>query len=301
MSDMVVIKPVSITTARLLSSNVVETSAEWSSLTTYALDDRASVSADGRVYQSLQAGNLNNVPSTATAWWVDVGPSNRLAMFDGALGTVTTDATSIVVELAPGAISAIAVFEAQCASVRVHMYDADTSTTVYDETVDMTGTLISDWYEWTVAPFDYRDQMVLLDLPIYESAVVTVTLTGDGILPAECGELIVGTSYTLGEPQHGGKLGITDYSRKETDDWGNTTLVQRTFSRNLDMPMVLDAAQLNRVYGVLSMLRSTPCVWVPSGEQRYDSTVVYGWVSEFVIDLAMRDRHYCTLNIKGLT
>lgn len=300
--SLTIIKPTVITPALLASSTATEAAApEWAAGTTYAEDARCTLASTRRTYQSLQAANLNQVPTASPSWWVDVGPSNQWAMFDGALGSVTEDATAITVVLRPGPVSALAVMQVRAESVRVQIRDAPGGATVYDRTETMNRAFVDDWYEWTTAPFEYRPEVIFQGLPMYTACEIEVTLTADTLNPARCGELVVGTAHTLGNAQYGVKLGIVDYSRKETDAWGNTTLVQRAFAKTLDLPLILDATELAKAYGLLANLRATPCVFVPSGLARYSACVVYGWVGEFSIELATFAKHYCNLQVKGLT
>lgn len=299
--SLTIIKPVAITPALLASTTAGEPDAEWASGTTYAADARCTLASTRRTYQSLQASNTNHPPDSSAAWWVDVGASNQWAMFDGALGSVTESPDGITVVLRPGAVSALAVMQVQAESVRVRMLDAPGGAVVYDRTEPMNRAYVSDWYEWTIAPFEYRPEAIFQGFPMYAACELEVTIAADTLNPAQCGELAVGAAYSLGTPQMGAKLGIVDYSRKTEDEWGNTTLVQRAFAKTLDLPLVLDAAQLAKAYGVLASLRATPCVFVPSSMARYAAMVVYGWVGEFSIELATYTTHYCNLQVKGLT
>jgi hypothetical protein len=299
--SLTIIKPTTITPALLASTTVAEVYAEWASGTTYAADARCTLASTRRTYQSLQAGNTGHNPASAAAWWVDVGASNQWAMFDGALGSATESADGFSVVVRPGVVSAVAVMQVQAESVRVRMLDAPGGAVVYDRTQGMGRAFISNWYEWTTAPFEYQPEAIFQGLPMYAACELQVTFAADTLNPARCGEMVAGVAYTLGVPQMGTKLGITDYSRKVTDEWGNTTLVQRAFAKTLDVPLVLDAEQLAKAYGLLANLRATPCVFVPSALTRYSALVIYGWIGEFTIDLATYTMHYCNLQIKGLT
>ena len=70
---MKIIRPTTIDDTTFTSTNVHEVApAVWSGATTYGLGDFAHI-VDGQVlkiYESLQAGNLNQAPATETAWWV---------------------------------------------------------------------------------------------------------------------------------------------------------------------------------------------------------------------------------------
>lgn len=78
----------------------------YSAASTYALGDVVYSATYHRCYESLQAGNIGKPlpvpPETETAWWLDVGPTNKWAMFDLSRNTQTVNASPLVVVLTPG-------------------------------------------------------------------------------------------------------------------------------------------------------------------------------------------------------
>src|SRR3546814_4849622 len=80
------------------------------------------------------ADNAGNDPAGAGASsWIDIAPTNRWAMFDQALGSVTTDTSVITVTIAPAAdIDAVALLDIDALAVRVEApgYDQTKSTVV---------------------------------------------------------------------------------------------------------------------------------------------------------------------------
>jgi hypothetical protein len=70
-------KPIEITTPKLVSSTVAEpyVPAAYAGGTTYAYGAIISVAADFSIYESLQAANTGNTPSTSPLWWRKIGPT----------------------------------------------------------------------------------------------------------------------------------------------------------------------------------------------------------------------------------
>jgi len=102
------------------------TETAWSGATTYAAGDTVSSAAYHRVYESLQAGNLNHAvpvpPETENSYWIDIGPTNKWAMLDLSRNTQTVIASPLTVEVAPGErINAVAALglEGQWLSIKV--------------------------------------------------------------------------------------------------------------------------------------------------------------------------------------
>ena len=131
---MKVINPVVLTDAMLISHSIAETDyAAWSGSTTYAIGDRCI--QNHKIYESLQASNLNHSPATDTGalpFWLEVSSTNRWRAFDQQVNSQTTAAGSFTFTVAPGSINAIAFVELNGGTVRVQMFDG--STPIYDQT-----------------------------------------------------------------------------------------------------------------------------------------------------------------------
>lgn len=301
-TNMQVLIPLIVDDAALVSSSVAEDDhAEWSNVTTYALGDRVISTSAHRVYESLQNGNTNHDPLTDDGtWWVDAGPTNRWAMFDESVGT-TTDATgSIVVVLEPATqIGGLVLLGSQAAQMQVQIERTSTSELVYSNTVSLDSYPVGDWYEYLTAPIQFNSDAVLTDLPVVADPRITVTITKSG--DVSVGSLVLGSVHQMGSVQYGMQLGIVDYSRKETDAFGATTLVQRAYSRKVDLSMVCDQTTLNGIYALLSNLRARAVVWIPTASAGYEASIVYGWYRDFSIDVATPAAFYCSMQIEGLT
>ncbi|MBK9363005.1 MAG: hypothetical protein IPM99_18825 [Rubrivivax sp.] len=299
---MKVLSPLTITPGMLTSSTLAETDySAWNSGTTYAAAAR--VVYDHKVWESAQAGNTNKVPGAAASatWWLEVGPTNRWAMFDGSVSTASADAADIEVVVTPNAIvDAVAVVAGVGESVRVQMHDGATS--VYDQTQSLDSTPISDWEDYFFADQVLAGELLFAGLPRYLSAAITVTLAATPSGQASCGALLLGRLHELGQTQTDASAGITDYSRKETDDWGNTLLMQRSYAKRSQQRMVLDTDDLRRVQALLAGLRATPALWIGDDDtDRFAPLAVFGWYRSFAIDIPGPVLSFCTLEIEGLT
>lgn len=282
----------------LVSTTATETYATWSGATTYALADRKVYGL--YVYESLQASNLNHQPDTSPTWWVLVGPNNKFAMFDLATSTATTKASPLTVVLDTGAINSLALIGLIGTEVTLSMTDGAGGPTVYTNTIDLNdNSLVVDWYTYFFSPFVQLGDVVLTDLPAYNNARVTMALTGSGTV--QVGELIYGLLYDLGSTEYGATVGIIDYSRKNTDEFGTTTFIERAFSNRMNCTFMLDNTQLNFVQRMLSSVRATQCVYIGSEDTDYAPLIVYGFYKDFTINIQYSTKSYCSLEIEGLT
>ncbi len=293
-----VIKPVTFNAAtHLVSSTAVETAAAWASGTTYAKD--AVVDFGTFYWISLVNSNTGNQPDTSPTFWALVGPDNTHSMFDEQVSTATSSTSPLTVVLTPGAVNAMALLGLVGEQVVVTVKDGSGGPTVYTKTISLDGTLIADWYQYFYEPYVQIAEVVLTDLVPLSTAELTISLTGTGTI--EIGNLSFGTQYAIGDAEYGAGLGIIDYSKKETDEFGVTTFVRRDFSKRLSARLMLDNGQINRVSRLLSDLRATPAVWILADDEEYQAGTVYGFFRDFNVEIAYPVQSFVSLEIEGLT
>jgi hypothetical protein len=295
---MQIIKPIDITEAVLVASNVPEDDyPPWDSTTSYLLGNRCL--RNRRIYEALVAhsGIDPAGPATNPATWLDLGMDNRWRMFDDKVGTQTRQTGGIAVTLQPNAvINALALFNLQGSTVTVTMTDP-VEGEVYRRTLSLVDAGVSNWYDWFFAPIGRHTDLVLLDLPAYGTAQLGVSVDNAGD-PAACGHLVVGTQVELGVALYGTGVGITDYSRKDTDDFGNFTIVERAYSKRAEFDLRLDTARVAAVQRLLASLRTRPVVWI--GEASYEATLVFGFFKDFSISISGPSISDGTLTVEGL-
>ncbi|MDY1006964.1 hypothetical protein [Sphingomonas sp. CFBP9019] len=330
-SSLQLLQPIAITDAVLTSSSVAEDDAiEWTAAGGYALGQRVIRRSTHRVWESLLERNVGHDPATTTGAWLDVGPTNRWAMFDQALGSVTTDEAPIVVTLRPGpAASGLAILDCNAATVRVQ----------------------APGYDRTVAPTGGSGAALFLDLSLAAGASITVTLTpfgkaatrvvwddgfawddsvtwqdtvagtataeppswadaeavsdttewqdsrgGDGTVFV--GTLLLGILRPLGITEGSATSGITDYSRRETDEFGETMIVPRAWAKRMAGKALIRTDAVDQVVGRIAAVRAVPSLWL--GDAGVDSLIVYGFFKDFSVEVG-ETLSKLTLSIEGFS
>ncbi len=330
-SSLQLLQPIAITDAVLTSSSVAEDDAiEWTAAGGYALGQRVIRRSTHRVWESLIERNVGHDPATTTGAWLDVGPTNRWAMFDQALGSVTTDEAPIVVTLRPGpSASGLAILDCNAASVRVQ----------------------APGYDRTVAPTGGSGAALFLDLSLAAGASITVTLTpfgeaatrvvwddgfawddsstwqdtvagtatveppswadaeavsdatewqdsrgGDGTVFV--GTLLLGILRPLGITERSATSGITDYSRRETDEFGETMIVPRAWAKRMAAKALIRTDAVDQVVGRIAAVRAVPSLWL--GDAGVDSLIVYGFFKDFSVEVG-ETLSKLTLSIEGFS
>ena len=302
MSALIAVSPITITDSMLTSSTVSEADySTWSSSTTYARGARVIVLSTHKIYESLQASNLNKSPLTQTLWWIEVSPTNKWACFDTSVSTQTAQSTSISYTINPGqAVNALAALNlTNATSMSISMSSALGGGVVFTKTIDLSAKPpYSTWWNWFYSAKITPTQSVNVDLPSYVDGIITVTINGGTSLAV--GVLMMGQQRAFGIGlQYGSRVGIQDYSRKETDDYGETVLVQRAFAKRANFDLILEKYETDQLQNFLTDVRATPVLWIGSDE--YESTTIFGFYKSFEIVISYSDRSDCSLEIEGLT
>ena len=177
-----ILVPLTITDDMLVSSSVPEPDVgetAWVSGGTYVGGDIRIRATTHRKYmaQTNHTG-ISTPPENDPTRWLDVGATNRWAMFDPRRTTQTTAATSITVVLKPGFFNALAFYLTQGATLQVSVLDAPLGTEIYADTRSLDGPYI-DEYDWCWGPFREQTKQVFSNILPYPEAQV------GGMLPPD--------------------------------------------------------------------------------------------------------------------
>lgn len=274
-STLKLLQPVAVTGAALVSTNVAEADyPEWSSLATYASGARVIRASTHSVYESAAEANIGNDPDGLAGKWIYVGPTNRWAMFDQAVGTATQRAGSIAVTILPlASINAVALLDVIGASVRVQA-------TGYDRTAVLASS---------------PGLAMFPDLPSGNGSV-TITVTGTG--DVSIGTLLLGTLKGIGVTEASPSAAITDFSRKVTDDFGDVTVVERAWVKRMSVRSLINTAALDSVVSRVAAVRATPSLWI--GEDGRESLTIYGFFKDFTVEVG-ESVSTVSLSVEGLS
>lgn len=295
---MIIIKPILITQTTLFSSNVPESEfPTWSSVTAYAIGQMVIYSH--RIYKALTA-NTNKQPDIFPTDWQDQGATNRYRLFDQSVSNPTTNSGAIDFTLRLGEnANAVTLFNVNAASVQVIMTDPIDGV-VYNRTIVLTDySSIKDWYSYQFESVGEREnETTFLDLPTYSAADIRVIIdSGAGF--SSCGEVVVGSQKKIGTANFGTAIEIIDFSRKETDQFGNVIIVERNFSKAADYDVTIETTGLAQVQKFMALIRATPCVFI--GDELRDETIVYGFYKSFRPVISGPSISSCNLRVEGLT
>lgn len=288
------------TSQAFIYSNVANTNSDWSSSTAYSIGIRANY--QGYIYEAI-AASTNKQPDLNPTIWSLVGPDNKHAALDASASTATQTNGDLVISFVGGSYDAMGIINMEGLTLEVAI--SNSTGTLYTNSVGISGTAVSNWYDYFfLSPLQdlARTQIVMynMDMSLYPTAVTTVRIK-NGTNLSSVGLISVGKLYNIGGTQYGASAGITDYSIKSTDEFGNTSFLQRNYSKKLNTRVYVDNTNLNGVQRLLYKLRATPCVWIGTENPTYEEAmVVWGFYKDFTTEISYPSYALVSIEIEGL-
>jgi hypothetical protein len=296
--------------AIMTASNVPEDDhPAWDIGESYDLGD--TVIHQQRIWESLGGYNIGNDPVDSPDDWLLLGATNRWRLLDGGTGSLTTNPESIEITLEPTdqVANGVAFFNVDASEIQIDVYNGSTLT--YTATLEIfAGLSESNWWAYffgeSVGAFDPARDLVDLGLPSIFSPRIEISIRNPGGTAA-CGLIVIGRQQPLGTTVYGSSVGIRDYSRKDVDEFGNFSVVQRRFAKTADFDVVIRTRDVASLQRALAGRRALPTVYIgaedasfDAAQQIHEETIIYGFYRDFSIVLGDRVESRCTIDIEGL-
>lgn len=250
------------------------------------------------VYEAL-ASTTGDAPPISPAKWALADATNRWRMHSGVVSSQTSNTDTINnTYTLDGRANAVALLNINAQSVQVIMTDS-VDGEVYNQTqsgVSLSG--IDDHYKWYFEPPVRITELSFLNLPNYTGADIQVILDNTGET-ALCGALVIGNNMDTGTTFYGMTMSIQDYSIKEVDSFGNASVTERNFRREIVIKSMISNHTLDAIFNELAKLRARPVVYI--GADDYGASMAYGYFRDFNIELALTNHSYVSIEIEGLT
>lgn len=253
-----------------------------------------------KIWESVQAANVGKSPKDEPTWWKEVSPTNRWKMFDLSTGSQTLITAPRYYQISLfRPISSVAFANTKSiASIRVRLTAVNTGVVDFDQTFSLRGApLAASWWAWTDEERMHKTGLVVNDLPRIALAILRIDIVPIGS-DGGIGACLFGRQKSIGTGVHAGAgFGVSDYSRKKKNEYGDVELQQLGYSDTSKYTMDIDNDLLDHTKLWLADLRATPCMWSIRGS--FDSSIVYGTYASF--DIVVRYAHFavCNIDIEG--
>lgn len=296
---LVIVKPEEITNDIFVSSNVPEDDYDlYDASKTYGIGDRIMDPETHLVWESVDENNKGNTPWESPEKWLSPGTTNRWAVFDEKLSSVTTGSEEIKYCLTfPKAINVIAILNTKgLHNINVKMILEDQ--VVYEVDHSMRPQLAyPGWYNWFFSERRVKKDLVDLNLPAYPGASIEITLEGTGDISV--GAILFGQQRRFGYGiQYGAGSGIMSYSRiRRDEDTGDLELFKRPSARRMSMNLIMPNKEADSVYHFMEEIESIPVLLV--GHKNYDMFTGYGIVKNFEVVIPDYSESECSIDFEG--
>lgn len=278
----------------------------WDAYTSYAKDQK--VRYEHVVYQSLAGSNKGNKPSETwsgtEAKWKKIGATAPWRMLDDFVETSTAapEGQKLTFTVPFARANSFCLLNLQGASVKVTVI-GDGDEVDFEKTYE----IIRDIEGFSLYSYAYDfiesiDSLVNTEIPIsiYGKLLVEIDPGGPSSV-ASVGHVIAGRARTLGMSKYDAEVGITDYSKKETDEFGVTTFVRRSYAKVASLELYLHPSQSDFVAATLQELRATPSLWIGDNvDNGYTALTIYGWVEDWRSVYTGPNEQQISVDIQGL-
>ena len=322
-----IILPVDVTPSLLVSSNIADsTEVEWSPIAAYEVGDKVKVSyeEDGVTaiapvfeFTCMTAHDGSADPSEAQyppdddgTYWLNTGASNRWRWGDSYIntqtvadGTEATDAGKIVMTFNANKCTAIALFGVVANQIAFDRYDSggeliDTATTRLQNAATY-----GDAWSYCFEDFVYEHDVIqTFGIRHVQTVKITIEHTPSAGLYPKIGYAVIGRNVYVGRTKYDCETGISDYSKKITDEtFGNTYLRQGNYSKWMELDIYVPTNDVDRVQQALTSIRGKATVFNGnnSGTSRQVLNILGFWADFSNTMKGPRESKY-QLEIKGL-
>lgn len=286
---MKVITPLAINDARLTSSTIAEPDTgetAWLAATSYVLGDVVIRTTTHKKYENILAGVDAGVPESTPTRWIEIGSTNRWAMFDTLRNTQTVKASPVTVIITPNSrIDSIGLLSVDADSVDISIMNG--AELVYTATRLLNTREVLDWYDYYFAPFKKVPNVVFFDIPPYSTTVITLTFTS--VSDIKIGAIILGNQTDLGKAVHGVSSEELNFSRIEREVTGESILLPRRSVPKITIQSVATPGVLNLIRDTRANLNAVPAVWSGLDDKvsnpYFDTVLLLGVYKKFEVNM----------------
>ena len=288
--------------AEIVASNVPETDApEWEAKA-YTIGAKVMVSTTHHLYQALRATlDTENPPDHLLGTdpaWSDLGATNRFQMLDEFINTATSVTGLLDVTLTAGRCDSVGLFGCRGKTLTMDLISG--GTVIWTQTVP----LLAPTYTFTEYCFSDRQFVrdVFASIPIRGSSQLRIRIDAGEGGSAQCGIAVLGMAATLGETLWDVSPSRVSFSKKNTDDFGRTSLKKGPLAKYLKFTTSITTQEIDYVQKRLDAIDGIPCIFVAYGETGFqpEALLVYGFATQLQPTLPNEVCSTVSFEVEGL-
>jgi len=253
---------------------------------TYYQYDKADATVDFTVEDLAAPANFTIItgyrhdiyhPETTPLKWKDLGYVNKYKILDSSLSSQTEVSGDMTMSFLASKVDQVYFFNVYANSITVIVTELANNTEIFNETKQLYFKNGGTWFSYFFNDFIVKTKEYFSGFISFD---VRIDITIEAINgTSKCGLVGIGRSEWIGGTLYGARIGMQDFSKKETNGSGETYIekgnYKATNSLTIDVPIGLTDQVTNR----LTELRATPIIF--SGTDDFDSTKIFGIYNDF--------------------
>ena len=266
---------------------------------------------ENRLYKAAGDFTSENTPLIEINNFVDFGAVNSMAFADNMVSSQSKKETATIhdymdIEIdLKEYVDTFAFINLNAYKVDFVGYDFRNVKSWYDYffkpfTHSTTKRDVENWYEYFFKEISVKNEYIFT-LPKKIMGKITIRIFGiNGF--AGLGMLVAGTSFYIGETLRGAQVGAVSYTKKITDEWGNTYIRPGRTAKKNNYEVVIDTIRIDNITAALNKaLERGLCVFVgDSRDDGYDALTITGILTEFDLVISTLDKSELTIGIEGV-
>jgi len=157
-------------------------------------------------------------------------------------------------------------------SIDITQKDSNSNTIKTEALTLLTTSTYSIW-DYLYEEVGYITELTYDILPNANSLTIQINNQNS---TAKLGFVAIGTSKILGLTKAEWSDGITDYSVKNIDDFGNATIVERDYSKKGEFVIYVANKNSTRIKNILTKERSRKCIFIINQDN-----IIYGFLKDW--------------------
>lgn len=291
MSGPFVLVPLTILDAMISSSTIAEPDTGetlWVAATSYTVGQRVIRTTTHKIYENLIAGVNATLPELTVGdtlpRWLEIGPTNKWAAFDGQINTPSAVVTPLTYVMRPGMFNAITFYGLSGATLAVSIKDAPGGTVVFTYSADLIAPPV-DHYDYYFGIIKPLTKVLCKNLVPYADPEATITITAAAGTTVKAGMVAFGDLRTLvtvegtGGTQYGPQVKPVTYSYISTDAFGRSKIVKRASATDMDIRVMLPKDDSDLALATIQEVLDVPAAWIGSDVAGFTGLNVFGLAS----------------------
>lgn len=283
----------------------------WSKGSSYKKLD--TIQHRGRIYKAAKDINASNdEPSEAINDWVDFGAVNSRAFCDELISSQSVKQTVGLKEYLELTIN-LSDYCDMFAFINLNAYKIEFIDHDFrkvknwheyfymDFAFHTVKREVMNWWQYFYSPLEIKTHRVI-QTPYRVKGELTIRIYGINDY-AKLGMLVCGTGFYVGETLRGAQVGAISYTKKITDEWGNSVIRKGRTAKKNQYEVVTETWRSDAITDALNKsLEAGVCVFMGDSRDRdgYDSLAVMGILTEFDLAISTLPYSELTIGVEGI-